>query len=225
MNNMEIMFLAVDIYRNQRRDWLKSGPISFVEGSDLSGLPAEFPLVLLGPLPLPLEEVLPLLVPTTTGEVWVLLPPQAHQRAQHLLEWGADDVVFEDIPAALLAARITAYLRRYHGLRMGQRFGELFLEPDRLEAYLGPQPLGLLPVEFRLLNAVVQAQGRLVPFAELWQYCAPGARSVHLHHLRRKLGSLATCLRVLRKRGVYWQQPDPNPSPPRDRINVNDTIY
>lgn len=211
MNNMEIMFLAVDIYRQGRRAWLQSGQIPFVEGSDLSAVRVEIPLVLLGPLPLPPEEVLPLLGPTTAGEVWVLLPPQAQQRAQQLLEWGADDVVFEDTPPALLAARIAAYLRRYHGLRMGRLYGPLFLEEARLEAYLGPQPLGLLPVEFRLLRVVVQAQGRLVPFSDLWQYCAPGALSVHLHHLRRKLGSLALCLRVLRKRGVYWQYPGPDP--------------
>ncbi len=217
---MEIMFLAVDIYRHGRRAWLQAGCINFVEGSNLAASRAGLPLVLLGPLPLPPEEVLPILGPGTVGEVWVLLPPQAHQRAQQLLEWGADDVVFEDTPPALLAARIAAYLRRYHGLRMGQRFGELFLEPARLEAYLGPQPLGLLPVEFRLLSVVVRAQGRLVPFAELWQYCAPGALSVHLHHLRRKLDALAPCLRVLRKRGVYWQPSSPDPPLPRDRIRM-----
>lgn len=207
MNNMEIVVLAVDIYHRGRRGWWQAASIQFREETDLSSLQAEVPLILLGPLPLPPEEVLPVLASRPAGEVWVLLPPQAYQRAQQLLQWGADDVVFEDSPAVLLAARIEAYLRRYHGLRLGRRYGALFLEEVRLEAYLGSQALGLLPVEFRLLRTVIGAQGRLVPFTELWQHCTPGALAVHLHHLRRKLGGLASSLRVLRKRGVYWEEP------------------
>ena len=80
---------------------------------------------------------------------------------------GADDYIVKPFGRAELLARIAAVMRRVDRAGTGAgagplTYGSLTLEPNRHEADVDGRPLVLTPTEYRLLEALVRANGDLV---------------------------------------------------------------
>ncbi|OBS09360.1 winged helix-turn-helix domain-containing protein [Acidihalobacter prosperus] len=130
---------------------------------------------------------------------------------------------------SLLLAQLRALLRRADGYPRHHRFGALGLDPQRARVSLDGQSIALRPMEFRLLNLLIEAQGRPVPptilAGSLWPdrpYCRERL-AVQLHHLRRRLGGKSAPVRVQRVKSLGYalatrrispKRPDTHATPP-----------
>lgn len=113
------------------------------------------------------------------------------------LDGGADDYLVKPIDLDELAARVRAISRRAAGRAMPVlQHGELILDPAARQVTLAGTPVELSSREFSLLQALLENAGRVMTRAQLessiygW-HDEPdsNALEVHIHHLRRKLGS------------------------------------
>ena len=103
------------------------------------------------------------------------------------LQLGADDYLCK--PFALI--------RRAHGQSSSElRHGKVTLDPNRLTASLDGESLALKPKEFALLELLMRNAGRVLPRKlieeKLYNWddeVSSNAVEVHVHHLRRNLGS------------------------------------
>jgi two-component system response regulator QseB len=113
------------------------------------------------------------------------------------LRLGADDYLCKPFALIEVAARLEALVRRSHGQSQSQlQHGKVALDPVKLTATLEGEPLTLKPKEFALLELLLRNAGRVLPrklIAEkLYSWdddVSSNAIEVHVHHLRRKLGS------------------------------------
>ena len=115
------------------------------------------------------------------------------------LELGADDHI--RLPSNLMEvmARVVALMRRVNRTRQKSegspiRCGDLQINPDTHEAYLGTTRLVLTPTEFRLLHLLAQNRHVTLPQAFIqrvvWSDDAEGGMALkkYIQRLRRKLG-------------------------------------
>jgi two-component system response regulator QseB len=127
------------------------------------------------------------------------------------LDCGADDYLVKPIDLDELSARIRALIRRSSGrvtpLLMHL---DLVLDPAGRTVTQGSQPVELSGREFSLLQALLENTGRVLSRTQLEQsiygwHDEPdsNALEVHIHHLRKKLGS--ELIRTLR--GVGYTIP------------------
>lgn len=113
------------------------------------------------------------------------------------LRRGADDYLCKPFALVEVAARLEALVRRSHGqARSELRHGNVTLDPASLVATLNGTPLSLKPKEFALLELLMRNAGRVLPRKlieeKLYSWdddVTSNAVEVHVHHLRRKLGS------------------------------------
>ena len=113
------------------------------------------------------------------------------------LNLGADDYITKPFDLNELIARLHALIRRNQGRSQPLlHCGAPQLDPIRREASLAGQALELSQREFDLLEHLMERPGAVLSREQLearlygWQEeVASNAIEVHLHHLRRKLGS------------------------------------
>lgn len=113
------------------------------------------------------------------------------------LDLGADDYVIKPFDLDELAARLRALVRRSQGRADASlRHGELVLDPAARTVKLKGEPVTLTGKEFDLLRMLLDAAGRVLTRRVLeeqlyaWgEAVESNALEVHIHHLRRKLGS------------------------------------
>lgn len=123
---------------------------------------------------------------------------------------GADDYVAKPFSPAELVVRVKAVLRRARDPRAPARHcslehGDLTIDLDRVEVSREGRPLALTPAEFRLLVALVQAEGRVLSRQALLDALYGSAEGealertidVHIGRLREKLGEDATTPRYI----------------------------
>lgn len=124
------------------------------------------------------------------------------------LDAGADDYLVKPFALDELAARIRALLRRQAGrAEPVLSYGDIELRPATRETRVHGEPIALSPREFAILEALLTRPGAVLSRAQLeeklygWQdEVDSNAVEVHLHGLRRKIGS-----DVIRNvRGVGW---------------------
>lgn len=129
------------------------------------------------------------------------------------LDSGADDYVVKPVHLDELAARMRALLRRTEGNPAPlQHIGALTLDPGSRTASLAHAPLDLSAREYALLEALSAHPGRALSREQLeealygWgEEVASNAIEVHIHHLRRKLGT--EWIRTLRGIGYALYPP------------------
>ena len=129
------------------------------------------------------------------------------------LDGGADDYLVKPVDLDELAARIRALSRRAAGRAQPVlRHGGLGLDPASHRVTLDGAPVELSAREFALLQALLENAGRVMSRAQLegslygWRD-EPDSNvlEVHIHHLRRKLGS--SLIKTLRGVGYTIARP------------------
>lgn len=133
------------------------------------------------------------------------------------LDVGADDYVLKPVDLHELAARLRALVRRAHGQPQERLMAQdLVLDPAGRSVLQAGAPVTLSGREFDLLQALVLNAGRVLSREQLEQHLYSwgqevdsNAVEVHVHHLRKKLGSGA----VQTVRGVGYMLPRELPPP------------
>jgi two-component system, OmpR family, response regulator QseB len=113
------------------------------------------------------------------------------------LDTGADDYVVKPVDLHELAARLRALVRRAHGQPQEQLSAHgVVLDPGARTVARAGQPVTLSAREFDLLHALLLNAGRVLSREQLEQHIYSwgeevdsNAVEVHVHHLRRKLGT------------------------------------
>lgn len=129
--------------------------------------------------------------------VLVLTARDAVPDRVHGLNLGADDYVVKPVDLHELTARLRALVRRAHGQPTHTLVaGDVQLDPLPRQVSRGGEAVTLSTREFDLLHALMLNAGRVLSREQLEQHLyswgqevESNAVEVHVHHLRRKLGS------------------------------------
>ncbi|MCI5070915.1 response regulator transcription factor [Acidovorax sp.] len=136
---------------------------------------------------------------------------QVHQRVAGL-DQGADDYLAKPFDMDELDARLRALLRRAAGRASPTiRHGDIELDPAARTVRQGGKVVEMSPREFSVLLVLLEARGRVLSRQQIeerlysWDAAIESnAVEVHIHHLRRKLGSAA--IQTMRGVGYFMPQ-------------------
>lgn len=131
------------------------------------------------------------------------------------LDLGANDYVVKPIDLHELGARLRALIRRSHGQPVERlRCGDIELDPAGRAVTRGGRAVTLSSREFDLLHALMLNAGRVLSRDQLEQHLYSWGREVesnvvevHIHHLRRKLGTQA--ISTIRGVGYLMRHEEP----------------
>ncbi len=132
---------------------------------------------------------------------------------------GADDYVPKPFSIRVLLARVESLLRRADtgGTPDGDELtlGPVVVDLRRHEAFMGGRALSLTRTEFRILSALIAAEGRVLTRSDLIARAiglgvAVTKRTIDVHvtSLRRKLGEASSLIETVR--GVGYRVADPD---------------
>ena len=145
----------------------------------------------------------------------LVLTARDHVRSKVVaLDLGADDYVLKPFDLDEVAARLRALVRRAKGRPEPLlRHGELVLNPAARTVSRGGESIALTSREFDLLNLLLEGRGRVQTRRSLeeqlyaWgETIGSNALEVHVHHLRRKIGS--ETIRTVRGVGYMVAAPE-----------------
>lgn len=133
----------------------------------------------------------------STVPILILTARDALENRVEGLDAGADDYVIKPFDLPELLARLRALRRRRAGRPSNTIVhGELVVDPTTHGVSLHGEPVLLSRREFALLTALLENRGRVLSKERLedslygWEgEVESNALEVHVHHLRRKLGS------------------------------------
>jgi two-component system OmpR family response regulator len=131
---------------------------------------------------------------------------------------GGDDYLTKPFSLEELSLRIEAILRRVGAGDAGSSrlsCGQLVLDGDAHQVFVGEQEIELSPTEFRLLRYLMLNQGRALSKLQIldyvWEYDFAGNAAVvetYVSYLRKKLGpEVAEWLRTVRGVGYMLRRP------------------
>jgi phosphate regulon transcriptional regulator PhoB len=132
------------------------------------------------------------------------------------LEMGADDYVAKPFSPKELVARVRAVLRRARPVAAARPLsvGPVTLDPERHRATAGGRPLELTPKEFDLLQALLEAAGRVLSrellLNRVWGYARADeiesrTVDVHVRRLRAKLGEAGARIATVKSVGYRFE--------------------
>jgi DNA-binding response OmpR family regulator len=132
------------------------------------------------------------------------------------LTLGADDYVAKPFSPRELVARVKAILRRIRPPSSSQSIrshGGLVLDLEKRKVHLNGHPLSLTPHEYRLLQALMSAPGKVFTRSELLDHLYPTGEAVidrvidvHIGKLREKIEKDPARPRlILTVRGIGYQ--------------------
>ena len=133
------------------------------------------------------------------------------------LDVGADDYVVKPVDLNELAARLRALVRRAHGQPQERlTVQDVMLDPAARSVTRAGVPVTVSAREFDLLHALMLNAGRVLSREQLEQHLyswgqevESNAIEVHVHHLRRKLGS--SLIQTVRGVGYMLTREPPKP--------------
>ncbi|BCG10819.1 MULTISPECIES: quorum sensing response regulator transcription factor QseB [Buttiauxella] len=132
-----------------------------------------------------------------TEPVLILTARETLEQRVEGLQLGADDYLCKPFALIEVATRLQVLIRRNHGQAQSVlRHAGVELDPIKLAATRDGETLLLKPKEFALLELLMRNAGRVLPRTMIeeklysWDNeVSRNALEVHIHHLRRKLGS------------------------------------
>ena len=143
----------------------------------------------------------------------MLLTAKAEIKDQILgLDTGADDYLPKPFSMELLLAHVRALLRhRPDYIAKVLMFGNVELDQESHEMYVGNQSTSLGKLEYQLMELMMLNHGRYFSTEELlckvWGYdteAQPGVVWVYISYLRKKLADLNADIKIVLKRDVGY---------------------
>jgi two-component system, OmpR family, phosphate regulon response regulator PhoB len=154
---------------------------------------------------------------TTAGVPIIMLTAKSDEVDRVVgLEVGADDYVAKPFSPKELVARVRAVLRRARPSQPPRALtvGPVMLDPERHAVTVGGRALQLTPKEFDLLQALLEAAGRVLTREHLLNHVWGYARAdeiesrtvdVHVRRLRAKLGDAGSRIATIKSVGYRFE--------------------
>ncbi|NPA13292.1 MAG: response regulator transcription factor [Aquificae bacterium] len=130
------------------------------------------------------------------------------------LELGADDYITKPFSIKEVIARIKAILRRVNKISRKKTppKKDLQIFPDKFEVVVDGEKVNLTPTEFKLLNLLVNSDGKVLTREKILETVWNNnyevfdrTVDVHIKNLRDKLGDYGKRIKTVRGIGYKWE--------------------